>query len=351
MSTLAAECEHGMGDSEPANHYVADFSRHGDISEYLAGIIGERFGEYRRQWDKAFRLETVTDFPLYLSLETKLDCNYRCAMCVYSNPEALADQHYSETMSDALFGRIIGEVREHGCPSMGFNMMNEPLMDPKIIDRIAEGNRAGVIDSRINTNGSLLTRERAEKLVDSGLTRLLVSLDAASKETYEKIRIGGNYEKVVRNIERFLDIRERKNQKLPILRVSMVRLDYNEHENQAFMDYWKDRADLVSMQEYRPQVDEDKYLERSVDNEAKKITNPDFTCTNPFERMAVKGNGDVLPCCSQVGYRIKLGNMKDGTVFGYWHSERMKEIRRHMKDRTWREIPTCNDCLKDLVRS
>jgi radical SAM protein with 4Fe4S-binding SPASM domain len=105
------------------------------------------------------------------------------------------------------------------------------------------------------------------------------------------------------------------------------------------------------MQEYRPQIDEDEYLERSVDNEAKKITNPNFTCTNPFERMAVKGNGDVLPCCSQVGYQIKLGNMKDGTLYSYWHSERMKEIRRHMLERTWSQIPTCNACLKNLVRS
>ncbi|NOZ28638.1 MAG: radical SAM protein [Chloroflexi bacterium] len=323
--------------------YVQDQSRHGDINEYLADILGEPFREYRRRWDQAHRLEVETEFPLYLSLETQLRCNFRCTMCTYSVPEEVRRLRYPERMSDALFDKIMEEASRHYCPSIGFNVLNEPLLDPKIIERIRKAVDAGFIDLRMNTNASLLTEEKAEQLVDSGLTRLYVGLDAVTPETYERVRIGGDYDAVMRNVLRFLEIREKKGKRLPILRVSFVRLAVNEHEIPQFIAYWFDKADMVTIQEYMPPVINEDFLAKHA--KSKRIPRS-YTCPQPFERLVIKGNGDMHPCCAQYNYKIRLGNLRDMSIYEAWHSDTMRTLRRHMKERTWEALPVCNVCLK-----
>ncbi len=323
--------------------YVADHSRHGDINAYLGSILGPRFAAYRELWDRAHRMEIETEFPLFLALETQLRCNYRCTMCTYSEPEALREVRYSEVMSRELSDRIIAEAARHGCPSMNFNVLNEPLMDPLIIERIRGAHEAGIIDLRMNTNASLLDEEKAEALIDAGLTRLYVGMDAATASTYDQVRIGGDFDRVVENVERFLDIRERKGSLLPILRLSFVRLAGNEHEVQDYIDMWKGRADLVTVQEYMPPVHNEGFLAKHA---VSKIVPDDYSCPQPFERMVIKGNGDVHPCCAQYNYKIKIGNVGESSIHELWNSADMKDLRRHMREGTWRQLDVCRACLE-----
>lgn len=331
------------------DHYVIDYSRHGDINAYLAGIYGEKFEDYRRRWKLAQSFELETDFPLYISLETLLKCNFKCGMCPFSVPDELEKIHYPDEMSNEMFDRIVHEAAEHDCPSMGFNTMNEPLMDQQIPERIKKASELGIFDSRMNTNGSLLTENRARRILDSGLARLLVGIDAATKETYDKVRIGGNYTKLMRNVERFLNLREQLNQKTPILRVSYVRMNINFEEQEAFFELWRDVADQVAFQEYRPPShDEGSFEDRHVGYTKIK---PDYSCTQPWERFVIKGNGIITPCCSFHSYKLPQGNLDSTTIYQAWNSPGMKQLRKHMKDRTWEQNPVCNACLKDLTYS
>ena len=92
----------------------------------------------------------------------------------------------------------------------------------------------------LNNNGSAFTKKRAEEILDSGLTRLRFSLDAATPETYSKVRVGSiPLEKVIKNIEYFLELKERKNYKLPIVGVSFCVMKHNEHEVDDFFNFGK----------------------------------------------------------------------------------------------------------------
>jgi len=323
--------------------YTGDISRHGDINDYLGQLIGHRFVEYRAQWEQAHSLENETKFPLYLSLETLFKCNYRCDMCIYSDPQELERVQYKERMTDALFERIVSEAREYDCPSIGFNTVNEPLLDPDIAKRIEHAANSGFVDLRMNTNASLLTREKSSHLVDAGLVRLYVSMDAHSSETYKKVRRLGDFDKVRKNIEGFLDVRERSGQKLPILRLSFVRLKANEREISSFIDYWKDIADVVTIQEYMPPVINEEYIDKQATN---RKTTKSYTCPQPYERLVIKGNGEVHPCCAQFNYKIKLGNLSNNSIYQIWNGSKMKTLRRHMKERTWDQLPICNKCIR-----
>ncbi|MFT7618348.1 MAG: radical SAM protein with 4Fe4S-binding SPASM domain [Planctomycetota bacterium] len=339
----AAEIPAGPHAPSKIFDYVEDHCRHGDINKYISSIIGPKFDEYRELWNRAHNLEVETEFPLHLSIESQLKCNYRCVMCTYSEKDELAKQQYPDVMSEELFDQIIDEAAEYNCPSINFNVLNEPLLDAETPRRIKKAHDAGFLDLRMNTNGSLLTADKAEAIIDAGLTRLYVGFDAASAETYEKVRVGGNYDKVVKNVLKFLEIRDKKGMKLPILRVSFVRMNINEHEIQDFMDFWQDKADMVTIQEYMPPVIREDFLSKHASS--KRIPE-EYTCPQPFERVVLKGNGDLTPCCAQYNYKLKMGNIHEQTIHELWHSPKMKELRGHMCDRTWDKLETCRTCLK-----
>ena len=90
------------------------------------------------------------------------------------------------------------------------------------------------------TNGLLLNADISRRIIESGLDKVLFSIDGASEETYESIRKGGSYKKAVENIKEFLHIRNSLNSKKPFVRVQMVKMDLNIHEVDRFMDIWKE---------------------------------------------------------------------------------------------------------------
>ena len=327
--------------------YVATLSRHGDIDAYLTKLIGKKYSDYRRRWLQVQRDELETDFPLYLSLETMMKCNLRCVFCAYSSDDAISPQQYSEVMNHQLFNSILDQAVEHGCPSMGFNVLNEPLMDKNIISHIEAANRRGIIDTRINTNASLLTKKRANGLIDAGLTRLMVSIDAFKAETYNNVRLRGNYDKLRRNIDQFLEVREKRGAQLPLLRVTFVKLASNQNELPDFIDYWHSLADYIGVQEYTPPDSTDtRYRKYQTGNQ---VVGESYTCLQPFERIIVRGNGEMYPCCSQVNYKLPLGNIADKSIAQAWTSPFMKDLRAEMRRKTSPADSVCGQCMRGMM--
>src|SRR5437763_969546 len=89
-----------------------------------------------------------------------------------------------------------------------------------------------------NRSSSSITEENINILLDSIVTRIPVSMDAISPKTYSQSR-GGNYYQLMKNVFNFLELREKRNQRLPLLRVSFVRYNLTEHETDDFIRFWK----------------------------------------------------------------------------------------------------------------
>jgi molybdenum cofactor biosynthesis enzyme MoaA len=108
-------------------------------------------------------------------------------MCIHS----LGHRPFAE-MSEETFSRILGYVDEMRVPSVSLCFTNEPLLDSRIIKFVEKASALDcVVDVMLTTNATLLDEEMSKRLLDSGLLRLWISFDAATKETYEKIRVGG----------------------------------------------------------------------------------------------------------------------------------------------------------------
>ena len=328
-------------DNKVTMHSIED-----DVNERLISILGDKFVDYRKKWDAVNRFELDTEFPLYLQVELHQICNLRCPMCSIGIPNA-NEKYVNESRMDwNIFEKIILEGEKYGCPSLNPQGVNEPLLEQNLENHIKFASKHGFFDIMMNTNATLLSEERSRKLLDSGLSRIRFSIDAATKETYEKIRVGAKFDTVIKNIERFIQMRNETKNKLPVIGVNLVKMSTNEHEIEAFIEKWEDSVDFIAIQEFMPpELDSDYSYFYPSNSEYREDMKKEFKCQQPWQRFYIHNTGQVCPCCAFFNSELSVGNVKDKTIYEMWNSPRMKDLRNiHKKGEFWKD-EWCKKCV------
>ena len=332
---------------------VVHLSKSEDINSKLSRFIGKKYDDYRVKWDKANKFELVTEFPLFLHLDMNQKCNFKCPHCIVADEKLIEDYYNGDSLTFDEYTNIIDEGKDYGCPSVSVQGNNEPLLNKDLEKYIKYAADNNFIDIMLNSNASALTTERAKSLLDSGLTRIRFSIDAYSKEVFDKIRISinprandlGLFNKVIRNIENFLDIKAQGGYKLPITGVSFCRQKDNQHEEQEFISFWEDKVDSVSIQKYIPPVLEPGYEKFYSDDQKNSSTEfSGFKCVQPFQRVVIK-NSEITPCCTMFSSRLKIGDTRKGAIYDAWHSEEMNELRDLHRKGEWYKNEICKQCV------
>ncbi len=323
------------------------YSTEEDVNKRLETVLGERFIDYRKKWDLVNKFELETEFPLYMQLELHQICNLKCPMCAIGDPDANSKYINDKHMDWQTYEKIILEGEKYGCPSLNPQGTNEPLLVNNFEDYIKFASQHGFIDIMMNTNATLLSEERVRKILSSGLTRIRFSLDASSKETYEKIRIGGNYETVMKNIERFLEIKKREGYELPVVGVNFCKMKVNEHELDEFTDFWSEKVDFVAVQNFiPPELAHDYSQFIPTDSEYVQDILSGFNCQQPWQRVYVHNSGEVCPCCTFFNEELSLGNIAEHSIHELWNGDKMKSLRKIHKEGKYEENPWCLSCVK-----
>jgi len=347
--------------------FTTTISKSVPIKIVREAVNSEKYDEYRQLWDDASKLKITTEFPLQIDFELNYSCNFTCPMCTW-NAESTENKGKATWFDFEVFKEVIDNAISKGLKSIRLNYINEPLIRKDITKFIEYARKAGILDIYFSTNGSLLTDEMSRELIKSGLLRLQISLDAHTKETYEKIRTGGNYEDVIKKVLRFLEIRKEMNIKLPTLRVNFVKTETNKDELNDFIKFWENKADSIGIQNY---VGIMNTFEKKTQNKLEKTeSSNDFRCAQPFQRLTMRYDGTVLPCCAFFGAEIPVGKLKTdkkikfsevdniglldkstkaklviGTIEEIWKSEQMEFFREiHKKGEYWRH-PVCKKCV------
>jgi radical SAM protein with 4Fe4S-binding SPASM domain len=310
----------------------------------LAQIKGKEFETYRSQWAKVNNFELETEFPMFLHIETSYNCNFKCPMCVQGNPDLKKKFGYKERMTTESITKILEEGKQYNTPSVSFQGDNEPFLIREITDWFKIAIDLGYQDVMVNSNASLITEELSHRIIKSGLTRIRFSLDAITEETYKKIRIGGHFHKTMENIETFLRVKKELNVELPIVGVNFVRMKENQAEEDAFIDHWNDRVDFIVFQDFMaPDIDMDFDDKMAADN---KMVNYNFKCNQPWQRLYIRGNGEVTPCCAMFGSYLKLGETPKKSLHELWNSPESRHLRMLHKEGRFHENPICLKCSK-----
>ncbi|MCA8976691.1 MAG: radical SAM protein, partial [Planctomycetes bacterium] len=193
-----------------------------DVHEHLATVLGPRYREYRAAWAAAGPT-AIPPFPIHLDLELRDNCNQRCVFCPRNtdeHPDLPYPINTSAELDAAALQRLTAEAAAQGLWSINLGAFAEPLIHKHVFDIVRDFHAAGVVDSRIITNGLLLDRH-VDAVFASGLVQLFVSIDAHTEATYARQR-GPGHDRVVRNVLDFVAERRRRGALLPLVRVSYV---------------------------------------------------------------------------------------------------------------------------------
>jgi radical SAM protein with 4Fe4S-binding SPASM domain len=296
------------------------------------------------------------NFPSTFCIQTINICNGACIMCPFSQK----DRNKPSVMSDELFEKIITEISQK---KLKFTyiylfLQNEPLMDRNIFNKIRFIKQIsnGKIKTGLVTNGSLLTNEIIEELIESKIDEIIFSLDALTEETYSKIRQGLNFKKVLKNIEKIINSKYNK-----YIAVKFIIQKDNISELNGFISFWNKKnipiqvsyinnrsGDLNNFNRIRLKNNNKLDISRFKGYIIKYLTGRMVLkgCSTPIITFNILYNGDVILCCDDFNNKMILGNLKISSIENIWNNKKYKEIRDLLYNGNFNKIPVCSLCSK-----
>ena len=250
-----------------------------------------------------------------------------------------------DTMKREVVERLIDEISGKSY-SIKLQYRGEPLTDKNIARYVRYAKRRGIVEVMINSNANLLNASKAEELIVAGLDKLICSVEGSNADIYNQTRKGGDFDRVVANIDQFVVMRNCLGYGKPFVRVQMVKTDKNSTDVDAFKWFWSPRVDDVAVEDeldYRAEV-----LDRTP--------LPKWSCPQLYQRLIVLADGDIVPCCRSIkggtGKQNVLGNIKDTTIGEAWRGRKMLNLRITHELGNSHEIDMCAGCglRKDVVK-
>ena len=288
-----------------------------------------------------------TPLPPMVVLDVTNTCNLSCIHCPQPGLQA-AQEFKSRHMAWEHFTKIVDEIRANDVPILlRFAGDGEPTVHPRLFDMLeyAKANCAASVD--LTTNGVLLTPKRIDRLLKNGVDIVDISIDALEPETYAKIRKGGDFRRLMSNIDYLLQRRMETGATTKAM-VSLVVQDENQHEVEAFRDAWSKRVEWVMVRNLHSatgSVSEQKREESAARSRAE--TAERYPCPHLWKRLTIDFTGTIKFCAHEwLGNRdVIVGNMETDTISGVWRGERLAEVRAHHVRNTHPEGFICTNCL------
>jgi radical SAM protein with 4Fe4S-binding SPASM domain len=264
------------------------------------------------------------EFPSVLYVESTNACNLKCVFC----PRIKSDKKIG-FMQFKLFKKIVDECTNY---NKFFELLlhkdGEPLLAPNLPKMIKYAKMKDISNKvAIASNGILLDEKKSTQILKSGLDELTISLDAATKETYERIKQVPAFELVENNIKRFVEMRNALGLTEPMVKVKIVYMKETQHEISDFIKKWKSIADSVPVRAYMTWAGS---VENRNVNCVKPVKEP-HPCIALFTGLAINWDGDVSVCCYDWNKELIVGDVNKETIYDIWHGQKLKTLRsRHL---------------------
>lgn len=278
---------------------------------------------------------TPAAFPPQVIIETTAACNLRCAHCGHGTMRR-AKGH----MSMPLYKRIVDEIAETAPHTEVWpTFYGEAfLLDYRLFYMLRYARQRGLTNLVLNTNGTRITEEVAEWILDSGLRVIMFSLDGFTSPTFEAIRCGADRDSVFANIERLLAKKARHRGPTPLVEVQYSMMDGNEHEVDMFKEYWLSRGTDVKIREKMTWAGR-------VDAPNLNAQLARVACSWAVRTCAIHWNGDMVACAVDYEGQFVAGNVRSSTIADLWQGQHRRLETLHLQH-AFDELPSpCRTCL------
>ncbi len=290
--------------------------------------------------------------PYTISIEPTTSCNLRCPEC----PSGLRQfSRATGKLSFSLYKDIIDQLKDHLFYLILY-FQGEPFLNPLFFNFVKYA-REQRIYTATSTNAHFLTDHLARKTVESGLDRLIVSLDGTDQLTYESYRVGGSYEKVVDGIRNLMRWKKELKSKTPFVILQFIVFRTNEHQvedvKKLAAELGVDSLELKTAQVYNYEEGNDLIPLNEKYSRYKKSSSGNYIINNPMPdhclRMwrgcVITWDGLVVPCCFDKDAQHRLGDLKKNSFREIWDSEQYSQFR-HKVFTNRKEIDICRNCTE-----
>ena len=284
-------------------------------------------------------------FPQSVIFETTNYCNIGCIKC----PRHLMERPLGFIDFD-LFTKLVDECLHYGKRKLiGLVGMGEATMHPRLaemIEYLRDNDAAEEIT--LNTNALLLEGKRAERLIKAGLGSIKFSVDAANPETYTLLMQRDSFERFVRNIDHFLDLKAKFGLDNPVTSIRVTLSEENQDELEAIRERWEGRADVfevVPAMNWAGAVDLKSPYE--LPHMDRGLMGP---CTELWHTMYINQNAEVALCCVDWDNEFELGNVAANGIYAVWNNENFKKIRDLHLRGDFSPLPYCEGCNVRAIR-
>jgi len=274
-------------------------------------------------------------FPIHIEIETTNRCNLSCIMC----PHRLMKRK-QEDMKMEVFEKIAKEC-DGKVKTSYLHMIGEPLLHKDIVHMIKTIHFAGIKTS-ISTNCMLLEDDLMKDIISfSYLDELVMCLDGTDKNTYSKFRVGGDFDRVVYNINECIKYRRSASNSPTQLILQLINMQDNIEQQKDIFKKYQAKLDEVGG---RIWIKDFSTFAGAIDDLGNIKTKPRrFKCNKLNTHIAFHSNGDCVICCRDYDGITKIGNILDASISDLWLSAEYNKYRiDHVSKRY--ENPMCKNC-------
>ena len=288
--------------------------------------------------------------PFSLSIEPTTACNLGCPEC----PSGLKQfTRPVGKLNTELHHKMLTQV-SRSVFYINYYFQGEPFLHPQFLDLIKAAKQKKIYTAT-STNAHFIDQNKAEEIVNSGLDRLIISIDGMTQETYENYRIHGSLDKVIKGTEFLVQAKKKLKSKTPHLIFQFLAVKQNEHEvDQVFklgkeMDIDEVRiksAQLYDYQNGNPLMPENEKYSRyklQSDGTYRLKVKTGNHCWRMWSSSVLTWDGKVVPCCFDKDAKHVLGSLENIDFQSIWNSKKYSNFRQAvLSDRN--QIDICKNC-------
>jgi len=289
-------------------------------------------------------------FPISVSIEPTTSCNLRCPECPsgkreFTRPTGMLDENFFRRTIDELSSRLL---------YLTFYFQGEPYLNPKFTEMIAYAAAKGVYTST-STNAHFLDEENARRTVESGLDRLIISIDGSTQETYASYRVGGSLGRVIDGTKSIIAWKKKLRSKTPHVIFQFLVVKPNEHQikdvQRLARELGVDEVRLKTAQLYEPREDHPLIPENAKYSRYEKRSDGSYAIRNVLDNhcwrlwhsSVITWDGLVVPCCFDKDATHRMGDLKEKTFGELWFNGRYSAFRAAVL-RSRSSIDICTNC-------
>ena len=305
---------------------------------------------------RLIRRQIVWGYPPIMMIEPTNICNLKCPMCPSGNGDMKRDMGKLDYEN---FKKVIDETGKYIIQVQLWNQ-GEPFINRSFLKFITYAHNQGIM-TQTSTNGHYIrTDADAEALVNSGLDQLIFSMDGTSKESYEKYRVGGNFDLVLDTLERIARAKQTLKSDTPLVELQFIIFKHNQNEIDRIIGLCKkfnlNRLSFKTAQVYNHEQavqflpDDTDMMRYEIDGDHYKMKGEVKNwCKRLWLNSTVNWDGAVAPCCFDKDADYSPGNVfdPDRSFSEIWRNRKYQDFRRTvMTDRA--SIAMCTNCTEGL---